>query len=81
MPAKPSPPLAEVQEKVCARPPTPVEAKTLRISSTLAVLEVTRVATDATGRIVEAALLVLPGDRADAVFTTRPTTEERTPEG
>ncbi|GHF93146.1 GntR family transcriptional regulator [Streptomyces filamentosus] len=76
--AKPRPLLAEVQEKVCARLPTPVEATTLRISSTLAVLEVTRVATDTTGRIVEAARLVLPGDRAEAVFTTHPTTEERT---
>ncbi|GGU75848.1 GntR family transcriptional regulator [Streptomyces litmocidini] len=75
------PPLAEVQERVCARLPTPVEAATLRISSTLAVLEVTRVATDTTGRIVEAALLILPGDRADAVFTAHPTTEERTAEG
>ncbi|MER5707323.1 GntR family transcriptional regulator [Streptomyces sp. NPDC002122] len=75
------PPLAEVREKVCARLPTPMEATTLRISSTLAVLEVTRVVTDTTGRIVEAALLVLPGDRADAVFTTHPTTEERTAKG
>ncbi|MEU3479177.1 GntR family transcriptional regulator [Streptomyces sp. NPDC033754] len=79
--AKPRPPLAEIQERVRARLPTPVEATTLRISSTLAVLEVTRVAADATGRIVEAALLILPGDRADAVFTTHPTTEERTAKG
>lgn len=80
-PTKPHPRLAEVQERVCARLPTPVEATTLRISSTLAVLEVTRVATNTAGRIVEAALLVLPGDRADAVFTTHPTTEQRTAEG
>ncbi|GHG39055.1 GntR family transcriptional regulator [Streptomyces zaomyceticus] len=79
--AKPSPPLAEVQERVCARLPTPMEATTLRISSTLAVLEVTRVATDNAGHIVEAAFLILPGDRADAVFTTHPTTKERTAEG
>ncbi|MFD0148622.1 GntR family transcriptional regulator [Streptomyces sp. NPDC127132] len=78
---KPRPPLAEIQERVRARLPTPVEATTLRISSTLAVLEVTRLATDTTGRIVEAALLVLPGNRADAVFTTHSTTEERTAEG
>ncbi|MFE7546816.1 UTRA domain-containing protein [Streptomyces gardneri] len=79
--AKPHPPLTEVQERVCARVPTPVEATTLRISSTLAVLEVTRVAIDTSGRIVEAALLVLPGDRADAIFTTHPTIEERKAEG
>ncbi|WP_107058082.1 GntR family transcriptional regulator [Streptomyces globisporus] len=68
---------AEIRETVTARLPTPEEATTLRISSTLAVLAITSVATNTTGRVVEAALLVLPGDRADAVFTTHPTTEER----
>ncbi|MFF2812488.1 GntR family transcriptional regulator [Streptomyces sp. NPDC058000] len=72
------PPLAEVRERVSARPPTPEEAATLRISSSLAVLAITRVAADSTGRVVEAALLVLPGDRADAVFTTHHMTDERT---
>lgn len=73
--------LTEIRETVTARLPTPEEATTLRISSTLAVLAITSVAIDATGRVVEAALLVLPGDRADAVFTTHPTTEERGTEG
>lgn len=72
-------PLAEVQETVSTRLPTPDEATALRISSTLAVLSITRVATDTTGRVVEAALLTLPGDRAEALFTTRPTTEPRRP--
>ena len=72
------PPLADVRERVCARPPTPEEAAALRISSALAVLAITRVAADSTGRVVEAALLVLPGDRADAVFTTHHMTDERT---
>ncbi|MFD9306016.1 GntR family transcriptional regulator [Streptomyces sp. NPDC060048] len=71
------PPLSVVQETVSTRLPTPDEATTLRISSTLALLSITRVATDATGRVVEAALLVLPGDRADAVFTTLHATEAR----
>ncbi|WP_432065074.1 GntR family transcriptional regulator [Streptomyces sp. C10-9-1] len=75
------PPLAEIREEVNSRLPTPQEAATLRISSTLAVLAITRVAVDVTGRVVEAAHLVLPGDRADAVFTTRHTTEERGTEG
>ncbi|MEU3477163.1 GntR family transcriptional regulator [Streptomyces sp. NPDC033754] len=67
-----------IRETVTARLPTPEEATTLRISSALAVLAITSVATDATDRVVEAALLVLPSDRADAVFTTaHPTTEER----
>ncbi|WP_405703181.1 MULTISPECIES: GntR family transcriptional regulator [unclassified Streptomyces] len=71
------PPLAEVRERLSARLPTQEEATVLRISTSLAVLSLTRVATDATGRVVEAALLVLPGDRADALFTTHLTTEER----
>lgn len=75
------PPLAKVREKVSARFPTPEEAITLRISTTLAVLAITRVATGTTGRVVEAALLVLPGDRADAVFTNHTMPEERGTEG
>ncbi|WUA47862.1 GntR family transcriptional regulator [Streptomyces sp. NBC_00273] len=71
------PPLSEVQERVSARLPTQEEATTLRISPSLAVLSVTRVLTDAAGRMVEAALLVLPGDRADALFTARFVTDER----
>ncbi len=71
------PPLSVVQETVSTRLPTPDEATTLRISSTLAILSITRVATDTTGRVVEAALLALPGDRADAVFITHHTAEAR----
>ncbi|MDT9693343.1 GntR family transcriptional regulator [Streptomyces sp. P9(2023)] len=64
------PPLAEIRERISARLPTPEEAATLRISSALAVLAIRRVVADTTGRVVEAALLVLPADRADAIFTT-----------
>lgn len=71
------PPLAEIRERVNARPPTPEEAATLRISPSLAVLAITRVGADHTGRVVEAALLVLPGDRADVLFTTHPITREK----
>ncbi|MFD0340397.1 GntR family transcriptional regulator [Streptomyces sp. NPDC127117] len=74
-------PLAEVQERVSARFPTPREAATLRISSALPVLAVTRVATDTTGRVVEAARLVLPGDRADALFTHHTMSGDRRTEG
>ncbi|MFF8603944.1 GntR family transcriptional regulator [Streptomyces sp. NPDC015232] len=74
-------PLAEVEERLCARLPTPVEAAALRISPTLAVLAITRVATDTAGRVVEAALLALPGDRAEAVFTTHHAPEGRRAEG
>ncbi|ROQ96785.1 GntR family transcriptional regulator [Streptomyces sp. 2132.2] len=70
------PPLAEVQERVSARLPTLEEATTLRIGTSLAVLSITRVATDTTGRAVEAAHLVLPGDRSDALFTAHPPMNE-----
>ncbi|MFE1411908.1 GntR family transcriptional regulator [Streptomyces sp. NPDC058746] len=77
--AAPRPLLTEVQERLSARLPTQEEATALRISTSLAVLSLTRVATDATGRVVEAALLLLPGDRGDALFTTCLSPEERTP--
>ncbi|MFB7835580.1 GntR family transcriptional regulator [Streptomyces sp. NPDC056056] len=72
---------AETRETVTARLPAPEEASALRISSTLAVLAITRVSSDTTGRVVEAARLVLPGDRANALFITHLTTEERGTEG
>ncbi|WP_167533686.1 GntR family transcriptional regulator [Streptomyces marokkonensis] len=75
------PPLAEVREEISVRLPTPEEASTLRISSALTVLAVTRQTADTAGRVVEAALLVLPGDRADAVFTTHHVIDERAAEG
>ncbi|MFI5865356.1 GntR family transcriptional regulator [Streptomyces sp. NPDC051546] len=75
------PQLSEVRETVSTRLPTRDEVTALRISSTLAVLSITRVGTDTTGRVVEAALLVLPGDRADAVFTTHHTNKARRSEG
>lgn len=71
------PPPAAVRETLCARPPTPDESSTLRTNSVTPVLAITRVATDPTGRVIEAALLVFPGDRADAVFTTHHTPDER----
>jgi GntR family transcriptional regulator len=68
---------AAVRETVCARPPAPDEASALRIGLAVAVLAITRIATDTTGRVVEAALLVFPVDRVDAVFTTNHVTDER----
>lgn len=67
---------AEVQDTVTARLPTPEEASTLRITPALAVLAITRISTDLTGRVIEAPRLVLPGDRAEALFTTHHTTQE-----
>lgn len=68
---------AEVHETVSARLPTPDEASTLRISTALAVLAIRRIAADNAGRVIEAALLVFPGDRVDAVFSTHHVIEER----
>lgn len=76
-----SPLSAEVRETVSARLPTPDEASTLRINPTTAVLAITRVAADTAGRVVEAALLVFPGDRVDAVFTTHHVIDERQTQG
>ncbi|MFF0117599.1 GntR family transcriptional regulator [Streptomyces prasinus] len=71
------PPPAEVREEISVRLPTREEASTLQISSALAVLAVTRQTADIAGRVIEAAFLVLPGDRADAVFTTHYVIDER----
>lgn len=60
------------------RPPTdPREASALRLRSSAPVLAITRVATDTSGRVIEAALLAFPDDHVDAVFTTHPPTDER----
>ncbi|MEU2235535.1 GntR family transcriptional regulator [Streptomyces vietnamensis] len=72
---------AETREVVTARLPTPEEASALRLSTTLAVLAITRVSADVTGRVIELARLILPGDRAEALFTTHHTIEERRTEG
>ncbi|MEU8884341.1 GntR family transcriptional regulator [Streptomyces hydrogenans] len=68
----------ETQETVTARLPTPEEATALRISPTRTVLTITRIALNSAGRVVEAALLSLPSDAGDAVFTTHPTLKEET---
>ncbi|MFD7715436.1 GntR family transcriptional regulator [Streptomyces sp. NPDC059814] len=75
----PSP--ATIRETVCARSPTPAEASALRIGNSMAVLAITRIATDIAGRVVEAALLAFPGDRVDAVFTAHQGLNERQTQG
>ncbi|WP_446033607.1 GntR family transcriptional regulator [Streptomyces olivaceus] len=71
-----TPPTA-ARDTVSARFPTPDEASALRIGSASVVLSITRIATDSTGRVVEATLLAFPGDRVDAVFTTHHVIDER----
>lgn len=63
-------------ERVTARLPNASEANVLRLGTGAAVLDIERVSMDAMGRVVEAALLVLPGHRAEAVFTTHAPIEE-----
>lgn len=75
------PPPANVRETVCARSPTPDEASVLRIGTTTAVLAITRISTDSTGRVIEAALLAFPGDRIDAIFTAHRVLDERQTHG
>ncbi|MFK0168199.1 GntR family transcriptional regulator [Streptomyces sp. NPDC090306] len=64
----PSP--AVLGETAPARLPTPDEAAALRLNPGAPVLSLTRVVRDSEGRPAEAALLVLPGDRAEALFAT-----------
>ncbi|OEV04005.1 hypothetical protein AN219_37555 [Streptomyces nanshensis] len=68
--------LAGTVERVTARMPTPEEAQTLQLPTRASVLAVKRTSTDIDGRVVEGALLVLPGDRTEAVFTTLAPSEE-----
>ncbi|MYZ33980.1 UTRA domain-containing protein [Streptomyces sp. SID4917] len=62
--------VARTTERVTARFPTTAEAQTLHITTRSPVLAVERVSTDATERVVEEALPVLPGDRTEILFTT-----------
>lgn len=63
-------------ERVTARFPTGWEAHSLHISPRAPVLAVERMSTDANDRVVEVALLVLPGDSAEALFTKRSAAQE-----
>ncbi|PNE35405.1 hypothetical protein AF335_03445 [Streptomyces eurocidicus] len=61
--------VASTVDRVASRLPSTEERKVFR--SAAPVLAVERTSTDFSGQIVEGALLALPGDRAEAVFTTR----------
>ncbi|MGW2055554.1 GntR family transcriptional regulator [Streptomyces sp. NPDC001840] len=62
--------VARTAERVTARFPTTTEARMLHITTRSPVLAVERVSTDRAERVVEGALLVLPGDRTDILVTT-----------
>jgi GntR family transcriptional regulator len=63
-------PVASSTDLVTARFPTAAEAQSLRISTRMPVLAVERTFTTDDGQVVAYALLVLPGDRAEAAFVT-----------
>ncbi|WP_255954594.1 GntR family transcriptional regulator [Streptomyces odontomachi] len=61
---------------IAARLPEPSEERQLRIGSGTAVLAIRRRSMDADGRVIEAAVLVLPGHRSEAVFSTHMPVDE-----
>ncbi|WP_164716041.1 GntR family transcriptional regulator [Streptomyces sp. WAC 06738] len=62
--------LASSTERLIARLPTSTEARTLQISPRGTVLVVGRTLIDVAGRVVEASVVVIPGQCAEAIFTT-----------
>ncbi|MEU0875743.1 GntR family transcriptional regulator [Nocardia brasiliensis] len=64
--------LASITEEVHTRMPTSAEADELGIPSTgVAVFDLRRISIDVSGRVVEVADIVLPGDRSELVYTTK----------
>lgn len=62
--------LDRIEDVVRARPPLPDEAELLDIEPGVSVLDVRKTSYDITGRVVEVADVVLPGDRTELCFTT-----------
>ncbi|WP_346134803.1 GntR family transcriptional regulator [Streptomyces carpaticus] len=56
-------------ERLTARPPTAEESETLNLAPGISVLAIQRQTHDTTNRIVEAAHLILSGDRVEATYT------------
>ncbi|MFD3684933.1 GntR family transcriptional regulator [Nocardiopsis sp. NPDC058631] len=60
-----------VEERITARPPTPDEADGLGLGAGTAVMVLRKTSIDTRGRVVDWSEVILPGDRSEAVFTTR----------
>ncbi|MEE2038341.1 GntR family transcriptional regulator [Nocardiopsis sp. CT-R113] len=60
-----------VEERITARPPTPDEADGLGLGAGAAVMVLRKTSIDTRGRVVDWSEVILPGDRSEAVFTTR----------
>ncbi|MFD5317897.1 GntR family transcriptional regulator [Streptomyces sp. NPDC127098] len=59
-----------IERITAARPPTQEEAKALGMSPGMAVMELRKMCIDVTGRVVEVADVILPGDRTELTFVT-----------
>lgn len=62
--------LARVEDQIRARPPSPGEAEMLDIEPGVSVLTLRKVSVDVTGRVVEVADVVFPGDRTELLYAT-----------
>ncbi|MBF9135406.1 UTRA domain-containing protein [Plantactinospora sp. S1510] len=62
--------LARVQDQIRTRPPSPSEATMLDLEPEVSVLTLRKISVDVTGRVVEVADAVFPGDRTELVYTT-----------
>lgn len=60
-----------VETIVSARTPTQDEAKILGMSPGMAIIELRKLSIDTAGRVVEAANVLLPGDRTEITFVTK----------
>ncbi|MFC5719619.1 UTRA domain-containing protein, partial [Streptomyces gamaensis] len=60
--------VVSTRERLTTRLPSSDDVRLLRTTTPVLVIE--RTSIDTTGRVAEGALLVLPGDRTEAVFTT-----------
>jgi len=63
--------LAGTTERITARFPETEEMRALQVTAWTSVLAIERTSVDVDGRVVEATLLALPGDRAEARYITR----------
>ncbi|MEV4199430.1 GntR family transcriptional regulator [Micromonospora globbae] len=63
--------LDRIDDEIRARPPSPDEAELLDIDPGVSVLTVRKTSIDTTGRVVEVADVVLPGDRTELVYSNK----------
>lgn len=62
--------LARIVDEVTCRPPSPDEASTFDFGTGVSVFAIRKISIDTTGRVVEVADTVWPGDRVELVYST-----------